>query len=67
MKKVVRHNSLLNKLILLGGFILLALGIFTNGLVLLTGGVLISGALIADTLNSQLAAQVIYSDEEQTG
>ncbi|QDV19814.1 hypothetical protein Pan153_44830 [Gimesia panareensis] len=65
MQKVIKHNSLLNKLVLLGGFVLLAFGIITNGLVMLSGAVLISGAIIAENLNSQLAAQVIHSDQDQ--
>lgn len=65
MQKVIKHNSLLNKLVLLGGFLLLAFGIISNGLVMLSGAVLISGSIIAENLNSQLAAQVIHSDQAQ--
>jgi TRAP-type mannitol/chloroaromatic compound transport system permease large subunit len=62
MQKLIKHNSLLNRLILLVGFILVILGCFANGLIALTGAVLVAGALIAEMLNNQLAYQVIQSD-----
>jgi len=62
MQKLIKHNSLLNRLILLVGFILVILGCFANGLIALAGAVLVAGALIAEMLNNQLAYQVIQSD-----